>query len=606
MKKGIFWIVCLFICVSCSVAVSADTTEYNLAIYEENQYISSVLGDRENRGGVFDKSGTHSVDGATGTLSYTATDLHLPGKGGLDVTLTRSYNSSMQEVSDVEGVDFDYTRKCSWFPAERRKAGLPTTSECYQFAYAYHPIGSTAQVLVVFRSEAEMIASENRNREIYVSANYAQQGKSGEEIDGFKLVSGQAPHVQFDSTFYFYSDIKSSGSNMVRLVRDTSLPCVYLTLTYNTRTPMVQVADPDMGNQIGYGWRITHPYCQMETTVPVNPGTSSALKCDVYGIFTTEKGDTIPFVYRKQNYKSSDGFGINQCHVLQNNREHYLYGWDISVLGSDSGVRLRLAQYKDDPDCEYNMRVTDPEGITRYYDIDRNKLVAIEDRFGNEIRYYYAGGNVQYIKDTYGRYIRFRYSGDYTLKSISLTDSREPVPDFEKILVTYRLENINNENTDPTNMLKSDDTYVLTVYRGTTDSADKVSYVHNMEQNIVQWGGLNYTRVNWNMLLNEVRLDDNTKKKYDYEVKEVFLNRSPYKTTKGKVKKEYIIIGEEEQQACTYAYDNSREGISDLSEGYTHTTQITNSAGVQKNTYNYKQQLAESRLLSNNVLTKTG
>ena len=46
MKKGIFWIVCLFICVSCSVAVSADTTEYNLAIYEENQYISSVLGDR--------------------------------------------------------------------------------------------------------------------------------------------------------------------------------------------------------------------------------------------------------------------------------------------------------------------------------------------------------------------------------------------------------------------------------------------------------------------------------------------------------------------------------------------------------------------------------
>ncbi|MBQ2967952.1 MAG: RHS repeat-associated core domain-containing protein [Clostridia bacterium] len=583
-------------------ATSAETADFDPVVYEEQQYLNSILGDRRNQGAIFDKSGNSYINSATGALHYSSTDLYLPGKAGLDVSVNRVYNSALQTISNEMGSDFDYTNNSSRYPINYKTNNEVVNEKYYQYIYTYYLENNTTQpIYVVFNSETEMLLAEDENHRISVLMNYSEYGQNN--VSGMTILPESNPSLDSSSILYMYEDIQSSDANAVKLVRNTNLGAVCAEVSYETKVELMNVTDPAMGTSIGNGWRIQLPFAEWENKYldgPINDrfyvGTAH---------FSTEKDDELYISYRQDADYGTVTYQKVTTYT-NNGQVNVLNDWDVEFTDN-----FDSEYYRELPYCEYNAKVTDPEGTKRYYNLYDQRMVAIEDRFGNYITYNFSGDKLLNIVDTYGRSIRFNYNGDLlaniTVGSVPYDQQTEEQGAFdENIIVTYETISENDAMVDPGNNLYTDNIYTLNVYRGTETSQDKTTYTHKLVQDLVEFGySENATRADWKMLLTEVELSDNTKKVYEYDTSNVYFNYTEHETEKQKVSKTYYMFDGEKQMETTYAYNNPQEGKITNDEEYTHYTIIQSPNGIQKDIYDSKQRLTESRVLQDGILTKT-
>ena len=96
MKKFVgLWITLLSICLCgmCAYASTSEALDTNKSI----ELVQSINGAQYRAPYVASESGTEQINPMSGALNLKVTDLVLPGKNGLDLVISRTYNSQLME-----------------------------------------------------------------------------------------------------------------------------------------------------------------------------------------------------------------------------------------------------------------------------------------------------------------------------------------------------------------------------------------------------------------------------------------------------------------------------------------------------------------------------
>ena len=320
------------------------------------------------------KSGNIQVNTNTGDYIYTETDLSLPGKNGLDLNISRIYDSSMALTMTPYGMNW----------GNNNDYAVTVGFDVYEWFASdpYNPRKVTNAAPNYYDPELQSIIAGVRFR--YNSNGYVWGG-NGElypdtiagaiqyyyDLMGWDVDYPNGGHTYVDS---FYAMRYPSGGGFVGIVRPAMTPFN----TYGLRNDGFDYNYHVNEHGLGHGWRLGLTAIERYYTGPmgegggVNPGVAYRL--------------LLP-----------DGRKLEWNH-----RYNYFENYDLDDLeltrsGSGYAGAAWTLRYRD--------------GKIEYFD-ENGRVIATLDRFGNKITYQYtvAGQAVTkiLITDTMGREITYK------------------------------------------------------------------------------------------------------------------------------------------------------------------------------------------------------
>ncbi len=465
-----------------------------------------------------------NISTSTGNLSITQTDLVLPGKNGHDLVLKREYsnqNTSDYIVTDDRD-DIDFVR----------------------VAYLYNGSNGIGYY-ILFDTEEEMLekapntininpASFSLHMEPYNFAYHEQNGVGGYRYDILMC---------YDNT-----------GETIELTRDTGAEPIYYTFyneTYLEKNARGNFYD------IGHNWKLQLPYLDEIDKLTIPKINFTRYKW--IGEFNNGEGGIYTYNYGADRDDDGDwwppNFGIYDT---------YLYGtecWMPSDLQTDeTGIT-------------YNRIVTDKNGKKMYFN-KRGAIEAIDDKYGNRIRFEYNGTKLSKIIDTYGREVNIGTDEEGYINSISIG---EKTINYEK---SYR-------ESDKTNILKVTDTEGN---QTTYESAKKELYYTSIGDYPYEYKSTAYN-------IEKIIYPTGAYTKYNYFKKLIYLYRYREGRTKYKIDSKKDVNQSNTMNHYTYSYNypgkfGDYEGRSpdriDYDDNYTFTGTVTreNNGNTYTDEYN--------------------
>lgn len=404
------------------------------------------------------------VDPATGAVSITENLVNLPGKNGLDLVVDLKYLSS---------------RKAKYY--EGMSTGDVLARDRY---YYYYFIGSSGQkVNILIKPGTEHSLKES--------------------FEGSSENFGNEYTTEFGKSYYTYSRL-SAGSYQTAdttFYLDKSLP------PYEESYPKYydQYVFEKKPNDSENGWNFQLPYFEINKSKIDTP--NEEVERLYTGSFMDETGAVREFTICIKYLTEGEYYAIWM--VIDDCR-----GRDYSLVlsnptfddGTGTGILTHEKGFK------YNFAFRDDEGKIYYLVLPFNsgtktKINAIEDRYGNMIVYNPIDGGG--IIDTYGR--RIKIDGDNNSGSVKLVENG-----VEQELVRFEQTRVNGPD-DPNQILRVDDTYVMTITRRENEAQDieDSDNVTVYKMSMREWdAGYEY---NDTKLLNSITYPTGVQRFYTYE-----------------------------------------------------------------------------------------
>ncbi|MCI9627561.1 MAG: hypothetical protein HFI90_12405, partial [Clostridia bacterium] len=495
-----------------------------------------------------------TVDTSGGTLNLTQVDLQLPGKNGLDVVISRSYNSDSSK-----GTNIVTNRQLS----ERERRGK---------AYLYQLQDSSETIRVLFRTEEEML-------------HFApEQFYARDDMEKMQKHDNQGRY------YYDYHSIRTETSPKcyvrVKTVEPITIYIVGALFSYTQDQTRSELP-------VGHGWRIDFPEMYFD---------SYNFDFNTYyfirkGIATDSRGNMFTI--------STDGHKIGAEWIA-----------DGAYISSDTnkaaGISVQYVSVNGitENGITYSKIITEPDGRKLYFQDDSPtglgsaSIRAMEDKYGNRITYTYgtdAKGEKQIlITDTYGRIITVQFKGGYVSKILY------PDPDTgEQRSIVYSREEINNGSTDPERQLTVDNINCLQV----TTADGTTTYRSSKKQRTYEEAPYRTSDYNGGAEFVPYSPGGNVESEDIYTIDEItyptglstrykFRRWNTRHTINKYSKSKYVLMERHDESdektvnQYTYTYNHPNEGIPDLIDTYTHTGTVTRMADgyLRIDTYNNKDQ----------------
>lgn len=410
-------------------ARAANTTEFVEEITSAKMY-KAATSDRMSAPVSLTQGGNESISTQNGSLSISATDLTLPGKAGFDFSLTRTYDSEMQNEQGLGEAGYfgDYSVTADI------KLGVKQRGDDKLAVKYYDAANPTDFVYIVYEREQQMFDREDENQTIFVSANYKSLVRSSAagnlDSNKFKFygMSGEVAE-----TGIVFCDALPAGN--VALKRADAAPqSFYMTQQGSFGTDFTNSGTRKRSG-LGLGWRMNE--ASLCVTSQISDGGSYY---SYTGYFVDDTGSRVNF--------SVDNLVKREGATMQG--DCFVYDDEGDVVRSVWGI---TATYTTNSANEY-FRAQRGDG-TQFVFNKTGRLLQKTDRFGNTIVYDADGG----ATDSYGRQITAVKEGSATTYFV----------DGQKV-VTYELIQNHSEN-DPGHYFFTDDSYIFRVKKYTGDNA---------------------------------------------------------------------------------------------------------------------------------------
>jgi len=330
------------------------------------------------------------VDEGTGAVEIKETDLHLPGKNGLDFKMIRRFNS--QSVGKH---------------------------------YRYCEDGYSSEQASVRYYKYNFIGSDNKVRSLWMNLAKEEDALNNQSFTASWLKCKSNENAYVDDFFY----LKPDNTSTVELVIDKETQPVIKRRTTDWAYKCENVSN----KKIGYNWNIVCPKMQdyyvhgSDIKLP----NSDIKWFETYtGIFEDENGRA--YMYSYTCYNDDDTWWVEDSFSSE---EYKLY---IDNPKTNSTHELGF---------NYMFRLVHKTGKTYYFSIS-GKVQAIIDKYGNYMLYTHNSGGSYTVTDTMGRIITVSGTG------CTVTDGNKTYTVAYNTSVDYNENDPNNLFTiDDTYML---------------------------------------------------------------------------------------------------------------------------------------------------------
>ena len=385
-----------------------EVDKYNNLYYPQSVY----------NGGINSSENTNSqeayVDPATGSTHIRVTDITLPGAGGFDLNITRTYNSQNSALFEAYLKETNIEEPVTYYMIKGRKRIYEYYTSGTSDLTSYSNICLTPDFMTYLNSKNAVWMVKNSSAYEYEyqeqpanSKLFRTETEAQEVVDYLNLISYEIQaSLPYENTIYYNIDYYSFS---VVEVEKTE------TVTQYTDGLLDDTAN-ERYSKLGIGWEFDFPY--VETRYGYDD-TYEYLHFGSKGTYLIDLGSD-----GGENHLS--GYPLNDIKLT----------YDTSV--THDGIRSKYL-------------VTEKNGTKHYFGKD-GRLLYQEDRYGNRIKFYcdtdvYTnvwGQNKSYpyiikIIDSVGRNVVFTQtseaSGDITLTmTITNPDNSEDVREFKYCL----------------------------------------------------------------------------------------------------------------------------------------------------------------------------
>ena len=385
-----------------------EVDKYNNLYYPQSVY----------NGGINSSENTNSqeayVDPATGSTHIRVTDITLPGAGGFDLNITRTYNSQNSALFEAYLKETNIEEPVTYYMIKGRKRIYEYYTSGTSDLTSYSNICLTPDFMTYLNSKNAVWMVKNSSAYEYEyqeqpanSKLFRTETEAQEVVDYLNSISYEIQaSLPYENTIYYNIDYYSFS---VAEVKKTE------TVTQYTDGLLDDTAN-ERYSKLGIGWEFDFPY--VETRYGYDD-TYEYLHFCSKGTYLIDLGSD-----GGENHLS--GYPLNDIKLT----------YDTSV--THDGIRSKYL-------------VTEKNGTKHYFGKD-GRLLYQEDRYGNRIKFYcdtdvYTnvwGQNKSYpyiikIVDSVGRSVVFTQtsetSGDITLAmTITNPDNSEDVREFKYCL----------------------------------------------------------------------------------------------------------------------------------------------------------------------------
>ncbi|MBQ7876277.1 MAG: RHS repeat protein, partial [Clostridia bacterium] len=410
MKKilyTLFVIVTVLFAMSVS-AYAASTTEA-LSSSKIQEMLETSWSSKFNAPFDKDLNAKEYIDPFSGALSVSENILYFPGKNGLDLNLNCSYNSqSIKDTYFQDGTYYDNTY--------------------FRGVYYYDYInenGFTKTILILFDSEDELW-----------------------ENASVSFTAKELPDVRDDDNgdeYYMFSDFDIVSEGGITFTRNLEKHPIELEFSRRDKYTEAMISPERTHFSDMWDWNIPTIYETIHPTL-----TESVDGVKIYDLYTA--------------FSDIDG-EVRQIHFYYDVEDG-----DIDYVSADVRSNVYYSVYYEDPksdtvdterDLTYRCKIIDPQGRIMYFSY-HGYIVAVEDRFGNMIRYTFDNNKLVKIVDTLGRIVTFEYTDS---EAFIYVDSDGEGPNERVLYTVFSNTTENDTELDPTEHFTVDDTYTCTITR---------------------------------------------------------------------------------------------------------------------------------------------
>lgn len=536
----------IFLCAGV-VTVSADSSSSSLHMLEEQYMISyGKYKDYEPALGI-NPTNKESVDTMSGGLTITETDLTLPGKNGLDFSITRRYSSQETKTR--------YTVLPSKYVFD--DANRPA----YKYSYYDETSQTTKYIYIMFSAEEQMYQEYNS----YAYIRPENISTNNTYYYGEKSVNG--------TNYKFFEEpvLTSQSSTTVTLTRDKTSPVIKIEKDLEDIN-ITNTSFPDNKHDLGCGWELLTPWLSSYSAVDNGASGGADYYREWMGEFQTETGAVYSAIHELE-HEEGDPFEVFITKKITIENAEGLYTADyVRPRGTCPTITIKGVSFS------YSKTITDKYGKI-YYFADNGSIQAIIDRYGNSILYKYIDEpyevKLDYIIDSMNRKITFTYD-ENRISVITVLDSN----DNEVYKIQYDLSVINDYNVDENNLLDFDNAYKLSVvkWENSSHTANTTVYTHYKKE-IMHYGGslvppeypeYTYDKAvqNYLYLLQKIDYPTGLATEYSYTKCKIIYMLKSTRTTVYKIASRKDISDGTDKNHYTYSYDMSQyfeEGNSERS-----------------------------------------
>lgn len=398
----------LFVCSANAFAM----TQQEMDAYDHKLYPQSVYNDGINKSPQ-DTIHNFNISPATGTANVKITDVSLKGINGLDLNLTRTYDSSQANLLE------------------------PYVKEIASYTYVnyYEVVGKKD---FEKRNTSNVMVDCGYDYTICINSKY------------YNYTTGDSKYINM-SVFEYANTSTPATANLFANYSDATALCDIL----NNTNPDISATNPN--SSVGYYWADYKQFSVVSVSVPIyTPQYQTALLEDTGNERYCKLGAgwSFDFPYIEKRY-GSDCYeylhyadkGSWKIDFTSNGGSNHLAGYPLNdiILNYDNSIT------HDGKASVYS--VTEKDGKKSYYAND-GRLLLIRDRFGNEIKFYHdtdvfkdtLGNGHSYpyiykIVDTVGREITFSYGTLQITATINDTTNSQ-----NNRVIKYNKEKISNSS----------------------------------------------------------------------------------------------------------------------------------------------------------------
>ena len=373
MKKFVgLWITLLSICLCgmCAYASTSEALDTNNSI----ELVQSINGAQYRAPYVASESGTEQINPMSGALNLKVTDLVLPGKNGLDLVISRTYNSQLMENN--------YSLK----------RGLSQSGKSKMYAYKYTYDGNKS-CYILFASEQEMLECA---KDSFVG----------------RVLTDDKKETIIDSNFnedaYLYKAIANQNGGVTYTRVASSKIVLNVEVQHQEFTQDKSKNFPDFS--LDQGWTLDMPsmfawqkFLGQEKLLESGKKYNSS-----DGQFRDENGQ----IFSTQESYIKEMVSNDTMQVRQ-----YSLDVELGCLYEGYEKKADTGEYFNENDFDilltdeygneviYDRYITYIPTNTKYYFNSDGLLVAKQNQLGNSILYHYQDKKLKYIIDSYNRYI---------------------------------------------------------------------------------------------------------------------------------------------------------------------------------------------------------
>ncbi len=373
-----------------------------------------------------------------GSLTLTEDILYLPGKNGLDVKLTATYNSN--EIG--RGI---YTASTRYEQEFSKKA----------YYYSYDNNGTKEYILI---------------------APYYEEEFSTVGLGDFYIKSLPSTTLtdDFDINFSWLSSLNTTENNIL-LTRESDMTPVIICWMENSRLEKTDANTERLNFSDIWKWNLP---VITEEIYPVRYESNDTYNYyEQISTFTDLSGEYCEVTFKFRKKITNDAISNASITFDACTGDYTGYYTSEDIIDSQRGITYRCS-------------ITDSLGRTMFF-TQEGFLCAVEDRFGNMIKYVFkeisgSKGRLLEIVDTFGRTVTFEYNNNDVSIYVS-ENSTAPAVLYAEFKNTRT-----NSTEDTTNLFAYDDDCTSEIIRYEDEDTDYIKNFKYSKYNQA-WYTSNYT-----------------------------------------------------------------------------------------------------------------